>query len=60
MRQDQQVHVIGHDDPGRRLVKPLLTLTVANRLYYEPGTRVSLSHRVAWFWAGARSCAANA
>ena len=34
VRQDQQVHMIGHDDPSLRLIEPLLVFTVANRFHY--------------------------
>ena len=33
VRQDQQVHMIWHDDPSLQLVKPLLALTLANRFH---------------------------
>jgi len=36
LRQDQQVHMIGHDHPSLRFVKPLLALAVANRFRYLP------------------------
>lgn len=30
MRKNQQVHMIGHDDPGLQFIKPLAAVAIAN------------------------------